>query len=308
VRGQWGDVVDGAEVGALPGGAALARGGPDGGMAWVLAEDDAERSLGAAMAWADKVGAGRLHLLATSSGGTLARRAGVFDRAITVHIVDGTALRPAAPEPLPSEPTPHPDAEAFRALFARAGADSVVEGGMLRAEVLGLEVARVEPDDDGAGVRLAIGVGKHDRDAQREVRGRVQGFDALFEVVRIVVEHRVPSGAGHAAYHLSTERWLRSLLVRRPELVGAATLHDVPPPLVRDDLRQPAPAPAAGTSLDGEALLVVADAWLADGRKPRLALCVPEADNHRVTRDLAASLALEAEVVTVPTDWRSALR
>lgn len=313
VRAHWGDVVDEAQDAGLPWGAALAAGG----QAWVLAEDAPARAMGGAMAWAASKGATEhLHLLAEHDTGLLARRAEVFKRPVTVHRIDGTALLPAAPAPLVPEAAPDPGAiETYRPLFEQAGAEVIAEGGVLRAEVRGLEVARVEVDEDGP--RLAVGVGKHDREAQRDLRGRDQGFDALFQVVRIVVDHRTAGGAGHAAYHLAPERWLRSVVVRRPDLVGAVSLHPIPSPVVREDLRQSAPAPAAGVDEAGDSLLVVcsvgldpdlvpaaADGWLADGRKPRLVLCVPEGDDHRVTRDLAGALSVPCEVITVPPNWR----
>ena len=325
VRSRWGDVVDddAATTSSLPGGAALAAPIDGRTTAWVLAEDDAHRSLGAALAWADRRGATTLHLLATSAGGALARRAGGFARDVTVWPIDaGTTtladdgIQPATPADLADEPPLDPAVEPLVALIERAGAEAVVEHGVLRAEVLGLEVARVTVDDLGA--FLEVGVGKHDREAQREIRGRGHGLDELFEVVRIVAEHRVAEGAGHAAFHLSSERWLRSVLVRRPDLVGAANLRPVPSPVTREDLRHAAAAPAAGQDTDGGPLLVVCsvgtdvdlvpsavDAWLADGREPRLVLCVPEGDDHPMTRDLVAALRVPAELRTVPKEWRT---
>lgn len=316
MRSRWGDVAGAAVEADLPGGAAMAAGGD----VWVLAEDQPARSLGAALAWATRHGAAgaAVHLLASAEAGTLARRASLFDRHISVWPIEGTNLAPAPAlaTPLPAEPPLDPSVEPMRALIAQAGAEAVVEGGLLRAEVLGLEVARVEIDDDGP--HLAVGVGRHDRDAQREVRGRDQGLDQLFEVVRIVAEHRVAAGAGHAAFHLAPERWLRSLVVRRPDLVGAAALLPSPSPVARHDLRAPAAAPAAGISAeDDEPLVVVCsvgtdadlvpsavDAWLADGREPLLRICVPEGDDYPMTRDLVGALSVRADLVTVPPDWR----
>lgn len=313
VRAYWGDVVEGARDGFLLGGAGLVEGA----TAWVLAEDQPERSLGASLAWATRNAgdAAALHLLATGAAPSLARRATLFDRRVQVHAVEGATIRPAEPEPLAPQPPLDPRAEPLRGVLEEVGAECVVEDGVLRGEVLGLEVARVEVGHDGP--RLAVGVGKHDREAQREVRGDSQGRDELFEVIRIVADHRVPAGFGHSAYHLAPERWLRSVVIRRPELVGARRLAAVPGPTRREDLRQLAPAPAAGVDLDGAPLVVVcsvgvdvdlvpaaADVWLADGRQPRLVLCVPERDDHALTRELAAALVAPAEIVTVPEGWR----
>ncbi len=316
VRQRWGDLVDRGAVASLPGGAAIAVDGD----VWVLAEEHPERALGAGLAWATRHGSagGTIRMMTTGAAGLLARRAGLFARRIEVWPIVGTRLAEVAavPTPLLPEPSLDPAVEPLRALFDQAGAEAVVEGGILRAEVRGLEVARGEVDADGP--HLAVGVGKHDREAQREVHGREQGFDELFEAVRIVAEHRVADGEGHAAFHLSPERWLRSIVVRRPDLVGGKQLREVPSPVARGDLRRAATAPAAGHDEDGEAILVVcsvgtdvdlvpsaADAWLADGRKPRLVFCIPENDDHRMTRDLIAALRVPAELRTVPPEWRS---
>lgn len=318
VRSRWGDVADRAEAGGFPVGAALAADG----TAWVLAEEDAARSLGGALVWALRRDAATVHLFvnSTDDAGALARRAQHFATDITVWQVDGTALRKAAPADLEPDPALDERAEPFVALFERAGATTVAEGGILRAEVRGLEVARVELDPTTNEPRLAIGVGKHDREAQREVRGDRQGFDELFDVVRIVAEHRVAEGAGHAAFHLSAERWLRDVVIRNPGLVGAAPgLTAVASPARRDDLRAPASAPAAGVDADGGGPLLVVcsvgtdldlvpaatDAYAADGRDPDLRFVVPEGDDHPATRDLVDALRMPAGLTTVPPDWRA---
>jgi hypothetical protein len=314
VRTRWPDVVDDAEEPGFPAGAALLAAT----TAWVLAEDDPARSLGGALVWAKRHDATSVHLLAADHTGLLARRAAHFEVDVEVWRIDGAELHAAVASQLPPPPSLDPSALAFVTVFEQAGADVVEEAGILRAEVLGLEVARVEVDDATGQARLAVGVGKHDREARREIRGDAQGFDDLFEAVRIVAEHRVPAGTGQAAFHLSPERWLRSVVVRRPDLVGAYELGPVPSPNRRDDLRQTAVAPAAGTDGGGAPLLVVCsvgtdldlvpsgvDAWLADGRRPHLRFVVPEGDDYRATRDLVAALRLSADLVTVPPDWRA---
>ena len=63
------------------------------------------------------------------------------------------------------------EASAWADRLRAAGAEPVVEGGVLTGEVLGLEVARVVTDAEGS--RLEVGVGKHDRHAQRIMGGDV---------------------------------------------------------------------------------------------------------------------------------------
>src|SRR5205814_180532 len=77
-----------------------------------------------------------------AAAGTLARRATAFAEPPTVWRVDDTVLTPAVPEPLPPEPAVDPRVAALADVIRAGGADPVVEHGVLRGEVLGLEVAR----------------------------------------------------------------------------------------------------------------------------------------------------------------------
>ena len=260
----------------------------------------------------------QLHLLVDDAGaaGVLARRAAGFADPPTVWRVDGTALGPASPDPLSPEPPLDRDVEPFADVIRAAGADAVVEHGVLRGEVLGLEVARAVVDDYGP--MLEVGVGKHDRQAQRMVHGDEPTADALARVVATVEGHRRAAAPHHPYNRLAPERWLRARVVAEPGLVGAAELVAVPSPVEVDDLRRPAPAAAAGTDLEGRPLLAVfstgvdvdlvpaaVDALQADGRNPRLVIVVPERDDHPYLRPLAEALREPAEVVTVTDDWRA---
>lgn len=246
------------------------------------------------MAWARKHGVADLHVTAVSEerAGTWARQAACFTLPPKVW-VDG---RPAVPAP----PIVPASADTSLApLIAEAGADPVVEHGVLYGEVLGLEVCRVV---DGV---LEVGVGKHDREAHRMIHGDRPPLDALRKAVDTVRRQR-PN-------HLAAARWLRSVVCRSPALVGLEYLAPVAPPLPRVDLRATVPAPAVGdgvvavcsVGVDLDLVPTAADARLMHAPGARLVLVVPERDNHPVTGALAAALVEPAEVVTVPDDWRA---
>jgi hypothetical protein len=281
----------------------------------VLAEERPERALGGAMAWARQMQVEEVHVVAQDAAGLLARRAQAFSSPPRVWRASGRSLAPASPEPLRAQPPLSDDVQAFVPVLERAGAEAVVEHGVLAGEVLGLEVARVVVDELGA--YLSVGVGKHDREAHRIMNADRPPGHGLEDAVSAVRAVRDASAPSHQMNRLARERWLRAVLVGRPAAVGASWLRPVPSPVRRSDLRQPAPAPAAGVDTHGRPLLVVCstgidvdlvpsavDARLADPRQPRMVLALPEGDDHPVTRALAEALVSPAEVVTIPGEWR----
>jgi hypothetical protein len=341
VRERWGTDVGAAGAlspgapspGAFPGGAAL--GGTGGNAAWVLVGEASARSLGGALAWALKRGASELHLLVDAGtatdgavreggvresgdvAGVLARRATAFAMAITVWRVVGRELLAADPVAISPPPPLPPGVAAWADVLRAHGADPVVEHGVLTGEVLGLEVARVIVD--AAGPHLEVGVGSQDRRAQLLLRPDRSPTEALAKAVVAVREWRSPGARPHPAATLAAERWLRAAVVAHPEMVGASYLAPVPPPLPRGDLRQPSPAPAAGSDRHDGPLLVVcstgidldlvpsaADSAMLDGRPGlRVILAVPPGDDHAATHRLAAALRRPAEVVVVAAGWRA---
>jgi hypothetical protein len=310
VQHEWGEAD--REDGSFPGGATLAAAG----AGWVLAADEPSRALGKAMAWARPRGLDELHVLVSDGAGALARRAGEFRRPPTVWRMVGGELERAEPEPLAPPASLPPELEPYVDIVRDAGADPVVEHGVLVAEVLGLEVARISVGEFG--VDLEVGVGTHDREAQKLIHGDRPPTDSLRDAVQAVRQRRVAGATSHPANQLAAERWLRTVVCADPSVVGARHLRPAPPPIRRGDLRLPSPAPAAGEDHDGGPVLVVcstgidldlvpfaADARLLDGRDPRLVLVLPDGDDHPVTRDLAGALRRPADVVTVGREWRS---
>jgi hypothetical protein len=277
----------------------------------VLIDDGVPRRFGAALTWAWRHGVQELHVLVEggAAAGVVARRAGQMAVPPTVWEVHGRSLTPAAPAP-PAW-VPHPLAGSDVAeLLCRHGASPLVEHGVLRGEVLGLEVARVI---DG---RLEIGVGRHDRAARAELGGD-PGL-ALSEAVATVARLRQVGAAVHPANTLARSRWLRAVVCARPALAGAVSLEPVPPPLPAADLTDNSAVPCTGLTPDGAPLVVVcstgidpdliptaADCRLLHQPDARLVLVLPKGDDHPLTVALAAALARPAALCTVERDWES---
>lgn len=316
VRGRWGEVAAPRTAG-FPGGASLVD--PATGRAFVLCEDDdAARRLGGALAVGVRADAPEVHLLVgdKAASGVLARRAALFARPPHVWVVAGAELRPAEPAPPAREPVLPPEAELYRPVLAAAGLDPVAEGGVLTGEHLGLELARVVVDEQGT--RLEAGIGRFDREAGAMMYRELGESDHLAKVRGLVAEHRRADAQRHPINQLVPERWLRAVLVRHPELVGAATLAPIASAVPRRNLLEAGIASAAGTLSDGRPVVVgcstgvdldlvaaAADDRLAHAPDAELRLAVPEADAAAITRDLAALLAHPAEVVPVAGDWRA---
>ena len=168
--------------------------------AWVLLDEtvDDGTGLGPAIAWALRGGSVELNVVADAPLTVVARRAAEFTMPIQVWALSGRELQPV---PAGAIAVPPSASEAHLALAAdieAAGADVVVEHGVVTGEVRGLEVCRVV-DVDGGGVRLEVGVGRHDREAFAIIHGDVPKGAALAGVVAAVVAARSARCAGASA-------------------------------------------------------------------------------------------------------------
>ena len=305
------------DAGDFPGGASLVEGG----VAWVLLDGDSLPALGGAMVWAERGGLRALHLLVEEGADVLARRASCFEPAPSVWQVDGTSIERAVAAP-PAEIAEAPSVPELAELLVDADLEVLVEDGVVRGEVLGLEVARIVHGTSTGGVPLdapllEVGVGHADREMTAVIHAGLPLEAQLARVTEIVRGHRRPDAERHPLNQLAPERWLRALLVADPERVGLRTLRPADPAVPRPNLRDRAVAIATGEDPDGEVVVAcsvgvdldlvpsAADARLAHAPGARLLLVVPERDAHHVTRALASRLTAPAEVRTVPGDWRS---
>ncbi len=304
-------------VAAFPGGTALLEGD----TGWMLLDADPVKAFGPALVWADRHDLRQVHLVVDGDAGVVARRAQLFRSPPTVWVVDGAELAPAVAAPVATfaEPTSAPE---LAGLLVDADLEVVVEGGIVRGEVLGLEVARIVHGQTTSGTPidasvLEVGVGEADRELTGMLHGNLPSATQLTRVIEIVRQQRRAGAEHHPLNTMAAERWLRALLVADPSRLGLERLQAAPPALPRPNLRDRAVAMARGAGADGAPVVVAcsigvdldlvpaaADARAALDPEARLLLVVPERDAHPVTRALAERLALPAEVVTVGDDWR----
>ncbi|MBS1838024.1 MAG: hypothetical protein JST64_10045, partial [Actinobacteria bacterium] len=191
----------------------------DGATAFVLSEVAAPASLAGAVAWTLRQGASELVLFTDDLGGDLARMAGWFDLSVQVRSVQGSGsvAVPAAPFPERIDAPEGPAAADLVAVLREAGLDVVLEDGVIRGEVLGLEVARlvvwpVESGGDGE-LHLEPGVGRFDRDAVAAMHHGEAPTTTLARSVDMVRRERVPGAGTHPLARLGRERWLRCSLL-----------------------------------------------------------------------------------------------
>jgi hypothetical protein len=295
----------------------------DGLRVWLLLDRDPVTALGPALVWARRREATEVTLIVDDpSAAVVARRAALFASPPVVLGVEGTTTVPVEPAPTPVH-ADAPPAAALAELLVDADLEVVVEDGIVRGEVLGLEVARIVHGTTTSGTPidepvLEVGVGEADREMTALVHAGLPSADQLARVRDIVVQHRRPDAQRHQLNLLAPERWLRAVLVRDPGRIGLTSLRPAPPAVPRPNLRDRAVAMARGTDEAGGEVIVAcsvgvqldlvpaaADARAALAPDARLLLVLPERDAHPVTQELATRLLLPAELVPLEVDWRA---
>ena len=319
VQGRW-DLSSDAREGSFAGGASLAE---EGGRAWLLVDVDPQHRLGHGLALAVRANATELHIIVDddAAGAVLARRAAAFGASLPISVWKAVEreLVPVAAAPVVPESVLAPEAELYRPLLIAAGLDPVVESGVLTGELLGIEVARVVVDETGSAL-VEAGVGRFDREAAAMMYAELNETETLARAVDIVGQYRVAGAGRHPLNQLVPERWLRATIVAHPSLVGAVDLQTVSSALPRRNLNEDAVASALGVDAHGRTVLAACstgvnldlvpsaiDDRLTHHPDARLLLVVPERDAMPITRELAALVEPPAEVITVPSDWRTIL-
>jgi hypothetical protein len=293
------------------------------GTAAALLDDPAPATFAGAVLLAARRDVDRLVVYADDRTDVLARWAAYFELrggGVDVRrVADGAAVEAVAaslPDPLPA---PEIDAD-LRAMLDDAGVDVVVEQGIVRGEVLGLEVARLVrwPADVGGDdeLHLEAGVGRFDRDAVAAARPDDPPADALDRAVQRVREHRYPGAPVHPLQVLARSRWLRADVLADPASVGAVDLVAADMTTEAEGLKDLHPAAAVGRRGDGSPLVVVCSSGVdlalvplaADTRAlhdpdAELVVAVPERDLHAATTMLLDHLVRPASAVGLVPGW-----
>ena len=266
--------------------------------------------VGGVLLWAQQAAAVLESVIVDGEAGLVEQWLDGFDPRPAVFGLDGN---------LPVEPVPPADrrarpAPAVPPAFDLADVEVVIEDGVVRAEVDGLEVARLVVHEDGE-ARLEVGVGHYDRAGHQVMSAARPVDETLGEVVTAVRASRHRGAPAHTYNRLCRERWLRSVLVVDPSLVGLVELHPVDPIPVRSGLRDTAPAPAIGSDREGAKVLLMASAGVDPGLAPstsavarregpdRIVVALPPRDLIAPTRRLLNTLRWPVETATIEPPW-----
>jgi hypothetical protein len=229
---------------------------------WLYVDGDAVRSLGPSLAWALNRHAGSdlqthsINLVVERDSGVLARRASLFDVPIYVWHVNERSLLPAIEEQPLGHTAPDPRHLEFASVIEQAGAQVVVEHGVVAGEVLGLEICRVVDDEYSGEVRLDVGMGVHDREAFALIHGNLPTEKALRSVIDTVHQHRKKGAPMHPFNTFSAERLLRARCIENPQLAGLVSLQPAEPPVIRKNVKDPVPCVALGHDEAGREVVV----------------------------------------------------
>jgi hypothetical protein len=265
--------------------------------------------LGGAVVWSSRQNLRTLHILLDHVAPTDVTRANVLANPPTLWKIGGRTLTPAVAGLFESAVVSEDQVRSFSALITDAGAELVLDHGVIRAEVLGLEVGRITTDENGM-PGLEVGVGRHDRLANAMLGHDRDIAASLKNAVGSVQSRRRHEAGTHPANQLARERWLRCIVRDQPSLVGVdvplhsiesvrpAALKQLDPALLLGD----GVLVACSVGVDLDAAIDAATIRARIDPNSRLVLVIPEHDVFDAQRMIVESIT-HAEIVTVPDTW-----
>jgi len=275
-------------------------------------------ALGSAVIWGTAHGCERVNLIVDEGGGDLAHAATMFAEPAPqiwrahereIHLVEPVVPKIERP----------PECLDYNVVLAEAGLDIVADHGVWLGEINGLEVARVGLRDGKCSID--IGVGAYDQFASAALNVDRDAATELAMVVDMVRPHRTAGAAPHPMGRIVRARWLRTQIIRQPDLIGLDSINPIPLLHERPGLMEAQPAAAIGRR-GNETVLVVCSVGLDLGVAETAAglaayLCgddtihsidevivaVPTRDRYQRIVDSVAGLALPSSVLAVEGEW-----
>lgn len=268
--------------------------------------------LGGVLVWLDRNPMATADLVVEHHPGIHARRARLLAPDVGIHGLAGTEIRPSAPEPIaPPHPTPG-DLAPLVAMIERSGAQAVIEDGIVRAEVAGLEVGRVVTGTDASS--LEVGVGRFDREAGVLLHAGRPVEPTLVDTIAQVRTHRSAGAVSHPVNRIGRERWLRELVRVDPALAGVSDPVLVEPIPPRVSLLEASAAALVGLDA-GRRVLVVCSVGVELGLVPATAdlvvthrpdevrFVLPRRDRLPFLERLAIRLEVPVGFVEIAVPW-----
>ena len=229
-------------------------------VVWVLVDGDASQALGPTCAWVLRQSSSgipqSINIAVENSSGLLARRAQHLALPISVWRIEGTNIARAETEPHSQSVVLGDEYQHFVQQMKDAGAEPLVEHGVLVGEVRGLEMCRVVSDDTTGDVRLEVGIGAHDREAFAMVHSDKPTHESVASVVQAVIAHRFVDAPLHPYNTLAAERFMRWRVIQTPELIGLTSLQPIDPPVKRANLKDAVPCVGRGKDASGKDVVV----------------------------------------------------
>lgn len=252
VRSVIGDDADACTIEPFAKGAALV----DASSAWILLDGADGATLGAPLAWAMRRGL-ELNIVTSHDAAVAARRAAGFGWPTSVWTEHDTSMVRATAVPHGASILATASQQRFMDRIEDAGAEPVLEHGVVSGEVRGLEVCRVVVDEHSGEERLEVGIGVHDREVFAMVHAGVPVDESLTKVVDQVRAHRVVGAPHHPFNMLAIERFARWRAASEPATLGLASLRPIEPPVPRNNLSDVVPCVGMGVGNDGTERLMV---------------------------------------------------
>ena len=254
-----------------------------------------------------------VHLVADHENPVLCEQKHGFDLDIRVWLVEGKELIEHPEIPTYYQKRAPEEARSLGAKLEKFDCCVIEEHGALRAEVHGVEVARVVRAEDGV-FEINVGVGEYDQNAHFTLNRNAETEKNLEEVIATVKQFRHKEGAPHPLNRILRSRWLMSKAISNPALLGMQELNFVESLLPTYDALNNEPCSAVGLK-GGIATLVISATGVdlnlvpyAGGQINRhqpdaLLFLMPEHDRHPAIFRQARHLSIEPIFTSIEEPW-----